>query len=661
MKMRRWPGGIRLRRRIDLQVRHLSGEEWRGAGSSKRRERRRLPGQQHVQGADRSIAFDEEAQKSQKQQDQQQQQQQQQREEEQEQEHQLMPSRSKRRLKRMRSSRSLMDALWEDAAADAAAKRENLRRQASLREEIWKRKDLDYILGLPSPTSTQDDEEDVEWGRRRPPRSRELREPSPSVPEEALPVEEPRFLEMVKLYVDRAAQHVNLDPGILKHLQGTEAVYRVSFPFQRDDGSLEVITGYRAHHNTHATPLKGGIRYAETVDLQEIEALAALMTYKCAVVNVPFGGAKGGIRIDPQDYSGEELERITRRFTCELASSGFLGPSIDVPAPDLGTGPREMSIIADTYTSIYGDNDVNSFACVTGKPAQYGGVAGRLEATGLGVYLGIQEFMKHQSLMGRCGMSPGIEGKRFVIQGFGNVGYFAAKNIYENGGKIIGVSEVNGGIVSDHGFNPIELLEFIMENDSLRGFPDAQHTFKASEVADILKLECDVLVPAAFQKQISLKNAHEIRAKLICEAANGPVTPYAEDILEENKVVIVPDLILNAGGVTVSYFEWIKNLSHVRFGRLTRRFEERSQELMLDSMLYKGQKPHWSGELRRNVVKGPSEEDIVRSGLEEAMSTACEETLATSKAFRCNLRMAAYINALNKIQKSYDTVGYLFS
>jgi len=549
---------------------------------------------------------------------------------------------SKSDLRRMSRMGSLSDGLWLDPhhVDDIDGRpRPKLRRSASLKEELWN--------------------EPSDWLPRR-----ELSLKRMKSKEQFGPVKtvgkEPRFLEMIKIFFDRAARFTNIDPGMLDYMRGCNAVYRVTFPFRRNDGTVEVIMGYRAQHNSHCTPLKGGIRFSESVDLQEIEAMAALMTYKCAAVNVPFGGAKGGVRINPQDYSEEELERITRRFTCELASSGFLGPSTDVPAPDLGTGPREMSWIADTYTTIYGDNDANAFGCVTGKPVSFGGIAGRFESTGLGVYLGINEFMNRSEVMKLAGMEPGLAGKEFVIQGFGNVGYHAAKNIFENGGKIKAVSEMNGGIMSEAGIDPTELLQYVKENDTLRGFPGTTQEFPPSQVSKVLEIECDVLVPAAFQKQITLENADRINAKLICEAANGPVTPYAEDILEKKGIVVVPDLILNAGGVTVSYFEWLKNMSHVRFGRLTRKLEEQSKERMIDSMSFRGNKLNLL-DRREHLIKGPTEKDIVRSGLEETMAAACDETISRSKKLGSSLRVAAYVNALQRINQNFHHAGYLFS
>lgn len=421
-----------------------------------------------------------------------------------------------------------------------------------------------------------------------------------------------------------------------------------------------MIYAYRAQHSHHFTPIKGGIRFSSTVDLQEIEALALLMTFKCAVVNVPFGGGKGGVKIDPRSYNEDELERITRRFAIEMAKCGFLGPSTDVPAPDLGTGPREMAWIADTYLNIKGVNDVHAMATVTGKPARFGGIEGRLEATGLGVFFGTREFLLNVEYMSKVGLKTGIRGKKIVIQGFGNVGYWAAKYLHEGGANIVGVSELNSGIYNFNGIDVDKLKNYLLENDSFIGFPEAQLEFQGSETHKLLEQECDVLIPAAFQKVIDKYNAGSIKAKIVCEAANGPITPEAEGILEERNILVVPDLLLNAGGVTVSYFEWLKNLSHVRFGRLTRIYEEEQNELLLNSVLFKERKPFFPLERRKEIVKGPTERDIVHSGLEETMIQACHETISTSKSYDCNLRLAAYINAIDKIRVTYEKRGLLF-
>lgn len=547
-------------------------------------------------------------------------------------------SRGRGRADRISRSGSVSHSLWRDTESLSNSK-ESLRREASLKEELWM-----ATVDSRAPVL-------VAAGTQRKPH-RDSFGPVKGT------AQEPRLLEMVKMYLERASHHTSIADGMLDYMMGSHSVLRVSFPFRREDDSVEVVTGYRAHHTSTMGPVKGGIRFSESVDLQEMEALAVLMSFKCAAVHVPFGGAKGGVRINPQRYSDEELERITRRFTIELATSGFLGPSVDVPAPDLGTGPQTMSWIADTYASIYGDNDVNCFATVTGKPQAYFGIAGRLEATGLGVFFAIREFLRNEALMKKIGLPPGLEGKRFVIQGFGNVGFNLARNVHKHGGVVVAVCEINGGVYCEDGLDPTALLNWAKENDSLLGFPGATEQFQPSQIGRVLELPCDVLVPAAFQQVITQENARRVQAKVVAEAANGPVTPYAEDILEgELGAVVLPDLILNAGGVTVSYIEWLKNLSHVRYGRLTRKYEQDDKERMLSAISFKGKtldKEHRESKL----LQGPSERDIVVSGLEETMITACDETLLTAQRLGCNLRTAAYVNALHRIQDSYDIGGH---
>lgn len=466
---------------------------------------------------------------------------------------------------------------------------------------------------------------------------------------------------MVNIFYDRAAALTDVDEGKLELIKGCNAVYRVQFPFRRQNGRIELISGYRAQHSHHYTPIKGGIRFSTTVDLQETEALAALMTYKCAVVSVPFGGGKGGVKIDPRNYTVDELERITRRFAIEMGKCGFLGPSVDVPAPDLGTGPREMAWIADTYVSVNGDNNVYAMACVTGKPPTFGGIKGRFEATGLGVFFGMREFLCSERYMRRVGLTPGVKGKRVIVQGFGNVGYWTAKFLNDAGAKIVGISELSSAVYNADGIDLGKLRTYLLENDTMIGFSGAKQEFHGTDVSYILEQECDVLVPAALQKVIDGSNAHKIKAKVVCEAANGPVTPLAEEILEENGALIVPDLLLNAGGVTVSYFEWLKNLSNVRFGRLTRKFEEHNKKLLLDSVLFDGAAARFSSAHRENIEKGPSERDIVHSGLEETMIQACNETVTTANTIGCSLRLAAYVNAIHKIRSLYNKRGVLFT
>eukprot|EP00744_Colponema_vietnamica_P000599 GILI01001050.1.p1 GENE.GILI01001050.1~~GILI01001050.1.p1 ORF type:complete len:513 (+),score=175.48 GILI01001050.1:70-1608(+) len=469
------------------------------------------------------------------------------------------------------------------------------------------------------------------------------------------PDAEPRFLEMVKIYFDRASKHTGINAGLLDVIKACNAVLRVSFPVKRGDGSVQQITAYRAQHSHHRMPTKGGIRYGPTVDLQEVEALASLMTYKCAVVDVPYGGAKGGIRIDPNEFTVDELENITRRYTLELSKKGFIGPAIDVPGPDMGTGNREMAWMKDTYCMLYGDNDINATGCVTGKPLSQGGIDGRTEATGLGVFYALREFVNDREAMKNIGLTPGLKGKRVVVQGFGNVGYWAAKFLVQSGAIITGIVEYNGAIFNEQGLNPDAVLAHRAQRKSLLGFAGASSELAAADAQNGLEHPCDILIPAAIEKSLHKDNAGRINAKIVAEAANGPTTPFAEDIMEAKGILILPDLLMNAGGVTVSYFEWLKNISHVRFGRLTKKWEEHSKNRLMDLIENKSGGEHSAA--RADAMAGPTERDIVYSGLEETMITAVEQTRATARKLGVNYRTAAYYNALKKIEQCYKDGG----
>lgn len=401
-------------------------------------------------------------------------------------------------------------------------------------------------------------------------------------------------------------------------------------------------------------PVKGGIRYSEMVNSDEVKALAALMTYKCALVDVPFGGAKGGIRINPRKRSVDELERITRRYTAELVEKNFIGPGIDVPAPDYGTGAREMSWIVDTYNTLI-PGQVDGLACVTGKPVEQGGIDGRTEATGRGVFYGLSRAMSYADDMKQLGLTTGLEGKRVVIQGLGNVGYWAAKFIQESGGILVALAEYDGAIFNEAGLNVDEVQRHRTDHGSILDFPGAKNFALSS---DALEFDCDILIPAAMENQITPANASKIKAKIVAEAANGPVTNQAERILLEQGIMIIPDLYLNAGGVTVSYFEWLKNLSHVRFGRMSKRFEESSHSAMLDA-IEKITGHSLSPQERGTIIRGADEIDLVNSGLEETMFSAYDsirEIMLRTKGVQ-DLRTAGFISAIDKIAIAYMQLG----
>lgn len=461
------------------------------------------------------------------------------------------------------------------------------------------------------------------------------------------------FFKDVENNFDRAAQFTRFDKGILEQIRACNAVLRVKFPVKIND-TIEVIEAYRVQHSHHKLPCKGGIRYSLDVNQDEVMALAALMTYKCAVVNVPFGGAKGGIRIDQKKYTVEQLERITRRYTTELSKKNFIGPGIDVPAPDYGTGPREMSWIVDTYATL-NPLDINAQACVTGKPVTQGGVKGRTEATGLGVFYGIREVVSFEDDMKELGLTVGIQGKKITIQGLGNVGYHAAKYFQNNGAIIVCLAEYEGAIYNEQGLDVDAVMQHRKATGSILNYNGSQNITDSSKA---LEVPCDILIPAALESVIHQNNAGQIQAKIIGEAANGPITPEADVILREKGVLVVPDMYLNAGGVTVSYFEWLKNISHVRYGRLEKRFSENQNAELITAVENVIGKKISTAE-KNILLQGPREIDLVNSGLEDTMVGAYHEIRETYKNTKGvqDLRTAAYINAINKIGVAYEELG----
>jgi glutamate dehydrogenase (NAD(P)+) len=464
------------------------------------------------------------------------------------------------------------------------------------------------------------------------------------------------FFDQVNHHFDRAATYTGHDRALLSQIQACNSVYYVTFPVRRDDGTIEVFHAWRAEHSQHKLPTKGGIRYSSEVSEDEVMALAALMTYKCAIVDVPFGGAKGGVRIDRRQYSPGELERITRRYTFELVRKRYIGPGVDVPAPDFGTGPREMAWIADTYATLTG-GELDSLACVTAKPLAQGGIRGRVEATGRGVTFGIREACDSAADMKRLGLGRGLSGKRVVVQGLGNVGYHAAKFLQESGATLVGLSEYEGSISSTRGLDLEQVMAHRRETRSILGFPGSE---SVPDSGAALELDCDILVPAALERQLTGDNAPRIKAKIVAEAANGPTTLEAEAALHQRGALILPDMWLNAGGVIVSYFEWLKNLSHVRFGRLQKRYEEGAYRRLLQAV-EQGTGKRFTDEESAFITEGPDEEDLVNSGLEESMVTSYRQNREIQDRHggpgKIDLRTACYINAIDKVAKSYEELG----
>ncbi|MHC8441092.1 MAG: Glu/Leu/Phe/Val family dehydrogenase [Candidatus Eutrophobiaceae bacterium] len=462
------------------------------------------------------------------------------------------------------------------------------------------------------------------------------------------------FSKNVNLMVKRAMQILDIDPGIANAIQSCESTVKINFPVEIN-GSIEVFSGWRSVHSGHRCPAKGGIRYAPNVSGDEVEALAALMTYKCAIVDVPFGGSKGALRIDPTKYNRSDMQRITRRFARELVRKGYLSPSLNVPAPDMGTGEREMAWIADTYRLLHPE-DINYSACVTGKPVAHGGIQGRVEATGRGTVFAIREFFRQPEALKEARLSGTLEGKSVILQGLGNVGYYAGSILHdEDGARIIGVIERDGAVYNPKGIDPHALRAHINEHKGVRGFSSGAEFVE--EGRSVLEKECDILIPAALEEQITIENAERIQCRLLVEAANGPVTSEADEILKQRGVKVLPDIYVNAGGVTVSYFEWVRNMSHIRFGRMERRYDEMHAKEMVSAIEEMTGK-HASEKVSSGLVRGANELDLVRSGLDDTMRNAFQEIWAEYKSSKADdFRSAAFMVAIKKISRSYIDIG----
>ena len=471
---------------------------------------------------------------------------------------------------------------------------------------------------------------------------------------------EPSFRESVDLMFKRATALMDLGPGLEEKIRVCNSTYTVRFGV-RLRGKIETFTGYRSVHSEHMEPVKGGIRYSLGVNQDEVEALAALMTYKCALVETPFGGAKGGLCIDPRAWDEHELEQITRRFAYELIKRDLIHPAQNVPAPDMGTGEREMAWIADQYARM-NTTDINAKACVTGKPPHAGGIQGRVEATGRGVQYALREFFRHKEDKAMAQLSGDLDGKRIVVQGLGNVGYHAAKFLSEeDGAKVIAIIERDGAMVNLDGLDVEDVRQWMNgHNGLLAEYPRGQFM---GDGAAALELDCDILIPAALEGVIHLGNAARIKAPLIVEAANGPITYGADAILRQKGCVIVPDMYANAGGVTVSYFEWVKNLSHIRFGRMQRRQEESRHQLLINELerLSADKELGWtlSPGFKESYLRGAGELELVRSGLDDTMRGAYQamREIWHGREEVQDLRVAAYIVSIGRIAATYKSKG----
>lgn len=466
------------------------------------------------------------------------------------------------------------------------------------------------------------------------------------------------FRDTVDAMFTKAAKLLDMGPGLEDNIRTCNATYTVRFGV-RLRGTIHTFTGYRSVHSDHIEPVKGGIRYAPGVSQDEVEALAALMTYKCALADIPFGGSKGALEINPRDWTEDELEKITRRFTYELSRRRLISPGQNVPAPDMGTSEREMAWMADAYKRL-NPEDINAHACVTGKPLHFGGIEGRVEATGRGIQFAIRELFRHTDMVEKAGVEADLAGRTVIVQGFGNVGFHAASFLsQEDGAKIIAVVEHDGAVSNPDGLDVAALKEHIRTNGGVTGFTGGTYNANGGEV---LIGACDILIPAAIEAVIHGGNAAQVGAKIIIEAANGPLTADADAILNQRGVLIVPDMYANSGGVTVSYFEWVKNLSKLSFGRMGRRHEEARNRILIDEIERmsneNGLAMNLSENFKNTYLCGADELALVRSGLDDTMRSTFQNMVAAMNADPriTDLRTAAYVVALKRIAATYKAI-----
>ena len=461
------------------------------------------------------------------------------------------------------------------------------------------------------------------------------------------------FKDNVNLHVDKSAKLLNFSDDLLEHLKSTHSLIKVNVGVVLD-GKINNFTGWRAVHSEHILPTKGGLRYSETVDQDDTEALASLMTYKCAIVNIPFGGAKGGLKINPKNYSMPQLREITKAFASKLINKGFISPALNVPAPDVGTSEREMEWILETYKTLKPD-DINYRGCVTGKPLHRGGIAGRTEATGRGIEEVVREIFRHEDIVKEAGLKNELKDNEIIVQGFGNVGSNLAKHLYNrDNAKIIAIGEYDGYLYNKKGIDINALIEFFQKNKSINNPELGEFKNKPSE---LLELDCDILIPAALENAITVDNVDKIKTKLIIEAANGPVSFEADQKLFEKGVMIIPDIYVNAGGVVVSYFEWVKDISHIRFGRVEKRFQEQKILDIID-LIDKKTNTKTDFDTIKKIIHGADEEDLAFSGLEDSMRNAFIEIYNAKKQIKKSFRDSAYYVSLKKIRNFYTVEGF---
>ncbi|KAL4476994.1 hypothetical protein ABPG72_011691 [Tetrahymena utriculariae] len=468
---------------------------------------------------------------------------------------------------------------------------------------------------------------------------------------------EESITHMVNYYLDQAAEHTDIPKDKMNFYKNCDGVVQINIPLKRENGKFETIKAFRVQHKTHCLPTKGGFIINDQVSKEDIQSFAVLNTVRSTTLDLPYGGAKGAICINPKEYTENELELIIRRFTLEAAKKNIIGSSVDVLGTDLGASEREMNWIKDTFTTLYGQEDIHAIACVTGKGLNQGGLKGYVESPGYGLYYTLKYILQNKEFLEKTGLTEGLKGKTFVIEGFGSVGYWAAHHLQEAGAILVGVCEHDGQIYNPQGIDANELNNYMKKYKGVKGFPHA------NEQENVSYSKCDFFIPCFFAQSINAENADKFQCKVVVEGANLPTTPSAEKILKEKGIEIIPDIIASSGGFLASYFEWCKNINHTQHGAMTRKWEEKSNYQLLETIEGTTGLRLVSQAFIDHVeeIRGASERDLVISGIEESFENALNETIETSKKYGVSLRCAAYINSLNKLHGHYEQVGITFS
>eukprot|EP00826_Nyctotherus_ovalis_P012055 TRINITY_DN13145_c0_g1_i9.p1 TRINITY_DN13145_c0_g1~~TRINITY_DN13145_c0_g1_i9.p1 ORF type:complete len:472 (-),score=133.26 TRINITY_DN13145_c0_g1_i9:128-1543(-) len=462
---------------------------------------------------------------------------------------------------------------------------------------------------------------------------------------------EPDLLDQVHLFFDNAGELTGIRREYLDFIKRSASVLTFKLPLQRDNGEFEILEAYRVHHSLHTMPCKGGLRLSADLNARTAEALALITSIKMGLCDIPFGGSFGGVKCDPRKYSQNELEKIVRRYTLELAQRGFIGPAIDVPEPDLHVTTAMMSWVKDTYQTLYGNQNINAAAVCTGKAPSQGGIEGCEGSWGKGVCRGVEAFLSLPAFSDRFDTKPGLSGKTSVFLGFGKVAYWTAKYFVETGSMIVGIVTSSSAIYDEAGLDFESVSKYYIEHSTFKGYGDGKKVYEEDKLDEVLYKPCDILVQASVEGKININNVDKLRTKIVVEAICGATTYFAQKMLDSKGIAVIPDLILNVGWAVSSYFEWLKNIGHVKLGRLVKGWEKSSKEAILSLV---GKAPE-----KATDIEGGSEKDIVDAALVDVLKQTIKEVDQFAQEKGVSYRTAGYIIGLDRIYSMYKEAGFV--